>query len=129
MRYSQKIAGSPRSIAQTIAKVYTKSSTLDHNLSPEREVNTVSKKNEGIIISYARGPKTQKPKECILSFPNIESSSEATHIIGRKVAWPIRKHKTRGKIIAFHGKNGLVRARFKKGVPGQALGSPVEIVG
>jgi len=89
----------------------------------------MSKKNEGVIVSYARGPKTQKPKECILHFPNIESGSEKTHLIGRKVAWPIGKHKTRGKIVAFHGRNDLVRARFKKGVPGQALGSLVEIVG
>jgi len=29
----------------------------------------------------------------------------------------------------LHGKNGLVRARFKKGMPGQALGSLVEIIG
>jgi len=34
-----------------------------------------------------------------------------------------------GKIVALHGKNGLVRARFRKGVPGQALGSPIEIIG
>ena len=113
---------------QTFAKVYTKLSTLGHNLSPECEVNAVSKKNEGIIVSYGRGPRNQKPKECILLFPSIESGSEATHLIGRKVAWPIGKHKARGKIVAFHGKNGLVRARFRKGVPGQALGSLVEIV-
>ena len=116
-------------MAQTTAKVYTKSSTLDHNLSPKCEVNTVSKKTEGIIVSYARGPKTQKPKECILHFPSVESGSEAAPLIGQKVAWPIGKHKARGKIVAFHGKNGLVRARFRKGVPGQALGSLVEIVG
>jgi ribosomal protein L35AE/L33A len=29
----------------------------------------------------------------------------------------------------LHGKNGLVRARFRKGMPGQALGSLVEIIG
>jgi len=92
-------------------------------------VNAVSKKSEGIIVSYGRGPRNQRPKECILLFPSIESGSEATHLIGRKVAWPIGKHKARGKIVAFHGKNGLVRARFRKGVPGQALGSLVEIVG
>lgn len=53
----------------------------------------------------------------------------AARLIGRKVAWPAEKHKAIGKIVALHGKNGLVRARFIKGVPGQALGSPVEIIG
>jgi len=31
--------------------------------------------------------------------------------------------------VALHGKNGLVRARFRKDVPGQALGAIVELVG
>jgi large subunit ribosomal protein L35Ae len=114
---------------QTFEKVYTTLSTLGCSLSPECEVNAVSKKSEGVIVSYRRGPRTQKPKECILRFPSIESGSEAAHLIGRKVAWPIEKHKARGKIVAFHGKNGLVRARFRKGVPGHALGSLVEIIG
>ena len=32
-----------------------------------------------------------------------------------------------GKIIGFHGKNGVVRVKFDKGVPGQALGTTVEL--
>jgi large subunit ribosomal protein L35Ae len=84
---------------------------------------------QGVIVSFRRGPKTQKPKEYLLRFPGIESVSEAGRLVGRKVAWPIGKHKCLGKIVALHGKNGLVRARFRKGVPGQALGSPVEIIG
>jgi large subunit ribosomal protein L35Ae len=96
---------------------------------PKCEVNSVSKTFEGVLVSYRRGPKTQKPKECILRFPRIEPVSETAQLIGRKVAWSIGKHKAIGKIVALHGKNGLVRARFRKGVPGQALGSPVKIIG
>jgi len=92
-------------------------------------VNAVSKTSQGVIVSCRRGPKTQKPKEYILRFPGIESVGGAARLIGRKVAWPVRKHEARGKIVALHGKNGLVRARFRKGVPGQALGSPIEIIG
>jgi len=80
-------------------------------------------------MSCRRGPKTQKMNEYVLSFPGIESVNEAAHLIGRKVAWPVGEHKVRGKIVALHGKNGLVRARFRKGIPGQALGSPMEIIG
>jgi large subunit ribosomal protein L35Ae len=92
-------------------------------------VNAMSKTVEGVIVSCRRGPKTQKPKEYILRFPGNESVGVAARLVGRKVAWPIRKHKAIGKIVALHGKNGLVRARFRKGVPGQALGSLVEIIG
>jgi len=82
----------------------------------------------GFIVSYRRGPKTQRPKECLLKFPYIKSFSEASSLIGRKVAWPVGERKCIGKIVAPHGKKGLVRARFRKGVPGEALGSQVEII-
>jgi len=83
----------------------------------------------GVIVSYRRGPKTQKPKECLLKFPNVRSPSEASTLIGRKVAWPPKERKCIGKIVSTHGNKGLVRARFRKGVPGEALGSFVELIG
>jgi len=83
----------------------------------------------GFIVSYRMGPRTQRPKECILGFSNIKSSGEAARLVGRKVAWPAEERKIRGKIVALHGKGGLVRARFRKGIPGQALGTHVEIIG
>lgn len=84
---------------------------------------------EGIIVNYRLGLKTQKPKECIIQFKHIDSASEASRLIGRKIAWKSGEKKIIGKIVALHGKKGLVRARFRKGVPGQALGSLVELVG
>jgi large subunit ribosomal protein L35Ae len=84
---------------------------------------------KGIIVNYRLGPKTQKPKECIIQFKHIDSASEASRLIGRKIAWKSGEKKIIGKIVALHGKKGLVRARFRKGVPGQALGSLVELVG
>ena len=84
---------------------------------------------QGIIVNYRAGPKTQRPKECIIQFTHVKSVSEASRLIGRKVAWKIGKNKIVGKIVALHGKKGLVRAKFKKGVSGQALGTTVELVG
>ena len=84
---------------------------------------------KGVIVSYRMGPKTQKSKECLIRFHGVESVSEVGGLIGGKVAWPIGERKCRGKIVALHGKKGLVRARFRKGLPGKALGSPLEIIG
>lgn len=84
---------------------------------------------KGIIVNYRTGPKSQKPKECIIEFPDIKSPSEAARLIGRKIAWKDGENKIVGKIVSTHGNKGLVRARFRKGVPGQALGSFVEIIG
>jgi large subunit ribosomal protein L35Ae len=90
----------------------------------------MSKNNSGVIIGH-RGitPKTQKPKEYLIQFSDVKSVSEAAQLIGRKVAWSLGERKCIGKIVSLHGKNGLVRARFRKGVPGQALGTLVEIIG
>ena len=83
----------------------------------------------GFIVSYRMGPRTQHSKEGVLKFPNIKSPKEAARLIGRNVAWPVGERRIRGKIVALHGERGLVRVRFRKGVPGQALGTPVEIIG
>ena len=84
---------------------------------------------QGSIVNYRTGPRTQHSRECILSFPTIKSSGEAARLIGRKVGWPVGERKIRGKITALHGKGGLVRATFGKGVPGEALGTHIEIIG
>lgn len=90
---------------------------------------TLTKSLIGIIVGYRKGSRTQNPKECLISFPGIETINEAGRLIGRKVAWPVGELKCRGKIVALHGKKGITRARFRKGVPGQALGSSVEVIG
>jgi len=83
----------------------------------------------GTIVNYRVGPKTQRPRECLVKFPNVDSAEEASRLIGRKVAWPAEERRIIGKIVATHGTRGLVRVRFRKGVPGQALGTYVRIVG
>ena len=84
---------------------------------------------KGVVVSHRRGPKTQIPKEYLIRFQNAESVNEAGQLIGRKVAWPLGEKKCIGKIVGLHGRKGLVKARFRKGLPGTALGSLVEIIG
>lgn len=85
---------------------------------------------QGIIVNYRVGPKTQRSKEYIVQFLHAKNASQASQLIGRKVAWKTSKNKKIiGKIVALHGRKGLVRVRFRKGLPGQALGATVEVVG
>jgi len=88
----------------------------------------VLKTLRGRVVSYRTGPKTQRPKEYIVQFAEVKSAKQAAQLIGRKVAWPIGERKIRGKIVAVHGKNGLVRVRFRRGLPGQT-GTLIEIIG
>ena len=83
----------------------------------------------GTIVNYRVGPKNQRSRECLVKFPNVNSAKDASRLIGRKVAWPAEEKRIIGKIVATHGTKGLVRVRFRSGVPGQALGTHVKIVG
>jgi len=94
------------------------------------EVRKMLSDLEGVIVNYRRGPRTQKSRECLILFSNIRSRREASQLIGRKVAWSDGKNNTIvGTILSPHGNKGLVRVRFRRGLPGQALGKTVRIVG
>lgn len=79
-------------------------------------------------MNYRIGIKTQKSDECLIQFPSVTNRTESGQLVGRKVVFKDAKTKHAGKIVGFHGKNGVVIVRFKKGVPGQAIGSNVELV-
>ena len=83
----------------------------------------------GRIANYRIGIKTQTTRECLIQFTNTATAAKAGQLIGRKVVWKGSTKTIIGKIVGFHGKNGTVRVRFSRGVPGQALGTTVELVG
>lgn len=91
-------------------------------------VNSLSQKTFGRITNYRVGPKSQQTKECLIAFDNVNSVSLAGKLFGKKLLWKNGKNKFTGKIVGIHGKNGVVRAKFATPVPGQALGTIVELV-
>jgi large subunit ribosomal protein L35Ae len=82
----------------------------------------------GKIVNYRTGIRTQMSKYCLIQFAAPGSVSKADQIIGRKVVLKYGKNNFIGKIVGFHGRNGVVKAKFRKGVPGQALGTTVELI-
>lgn len=80
-------------------------------------------------MNYRIGIRTQFSRECLIQFAHVDSVAQAGQLVGQKVVWKGENKKHIGKIVGFHGKNGAVRVKFKKGVPGQALGTTVELVG
>jgi len=82
----------------------------------------------GTILNYRIGIGTQNPKECLIQFAHVNSASLAGQLFNRKVVWKQGNSKLIGKIAGVHGKNGVVRVKFQKGVPGQAIGTTVELV-
>jgi large subunit ribosomal protein L35Ae len=90
-------------------------------------VSILSQKVHGRITNYRTGPKEQTSNECLIEFENVTSVGSASKLIGQKVTWKNGTTKLVGKIRGAHGKNGMVRVRFIRGVPGQAIGSIVEL--
>lgn len=91
-------------------------------------VNKVSQLVEARITNYHKGIRTQMSKEILIQFSNVNSASQAGALVGKKVVWKNGKDKLVGKIVGLHGKNGMLKAKFKKGVPGQAIGHTVELI-
>jgi large subunit ribosomal protein L35Ae len=88
----------------------------------------LSKPIYGIIMNYRTGIATQNPKECLIRFPQINSLSMAGQLFNRNVVWKQGGTKFIGKILGPHGKKGIVKVKFQKPVPGQALGTKVELL-
>jgi len=60
--------------------------------------------------------------------PGIGEKSKAQMLVGKKVSYTTKSGKVlKGVITRPHGGNGLVRARFTKGLPGQAIGKEAVI--
>lgn len=84
---------------------------------------------DAIIKNYRRGKRTVKPNQAILLIEGIKDKKMAHSLVGKKVVWKsVSGKKLKGKIMAEHGSKGAVRARFEKGLPGQAVGQKVEIL-
>ena len=88
----------------------------------------MSKPVYGIILNYRIGIATQNPKECLIKFAHVNSASLAGQLFNRKVVWKAEDIKLIGRIRGPHGKKGVVKVKFQKGVPGQALGTRVELL-
>jgi len=79
---------------------------------------------EGVILSYRLGRRAQHPRECLI---RVLGSAEVGGMIGWKVAWPAEAPTIHGVIVGMHGRKGILRVRFRRGVPGQAMNDRIKI--
>ncbi len=79
------------------------------------------------VIQFRRGRKSYKPRHFILDV-GAKKREEAEKFVGKEVEWKSPAGKIiKGKIASAHGNNGLVRAIFEKGLPGQAITTEAEV--
>lgn len=81
----------------------------------------------GIIKNYRLGENTQKPNQYVIIVEGYDKV-KANKLVGKKVVWTSQSGKEIiGKLTGLHGSKGALRARFDKGLPGQAIGNSVII--
>ena len=83
---------------------------------------------EGLILNFRGGKHTKSDNQMIMEMPGISTREKAASLIGKTVTWKSTAGKAiSGKITAVHGRNGVVRVYFEKGMTGQSICSKVEV--
>lgn len=86
---------------------------------------------KGIVVQFRRGRHRIHEKHYLLDL-GMKTRDEAKKMAGKEVSWKSSGKEQKiisGRISDAHGNNGLVRAIFERGLPGQALTTEVEVKG
>ncbi len=84
---------------------------------------------EAQILGYRTGRHTQNVNQLLLEVNNVTSKNKAQSLLGKKLVWKTPGGKEiKGEVIGLHGNRGIVRAKFERNLPGQAIGSKVQLV-
>ena len=83
---------------------------------------------KALFINYLGGRHTRRNKQILVKIDQVDDENKAAQYIGRKVTWesPSGNILT-GKITGVRGGNGVLKAIFRKGLPGQAIGKELII--
>ena len=81
---------------------------------------------QGTIVSFRRSRHTQNTHHMIIKAG--DKKEHAVKLVGKSVSWKSPAGKEiKGKVAKEHGSKGCIRAIFETGMPGQSIGTKVEI--
>lgn len=82
----------------------------------------------GRVIQFRQGRRTTTPRHMLIEIPSCDNKEKAEKFVGKSVEWksPAKKSIT-GKVAATHGTKGVLRVIFETGLPGQSIGTEVEV--
>lgn len=82
---------------------------------------------KGTIKNYKQGAKNTYTNQVIIIIEGSDKE-KSKKLVGKKAIWKTSSGKEMvGSIADVHGNKGAVRARFEKGLPGQAIGTEILI--
>ena len=68
------------------------------------------------------------PEWCLIQIIGENSVSKVGQLVGRKMVLKFGKNIFTCRIMGLHGKKGVVKVKFRKGIPGNAVGAKVELL-
>lgn len=82
----------------------------------------------GVISNFRQGRHTIYQNQLIIHVDGVEDKAKAEALVGKTVTWtsPAGKKLT-GEVKSAHGSKGAVRVIFETGMPGQSLGTKIEL--
>jgi large subunit ribosomal protein L35Ae len=88
---------------------------------------------DGAILGYKRALRTQDVNLSLIKIKGCDSTKDAQFYLGKRVAFITKDQSGQfrinwGKVCRSHGSNGVVRCRFRRNLPPQAIGGRVRVM-
>ncbi len=82
------------------------------------------------IVNFRTARHHQTYNQVVLKAEGISDKEAASKLVGKKVSFACSGSSAKtiaGEVTAPHGNSGALRARFERGLPGQAIGTSIDI--
>ena len=92
---------------------------------------------KGAFIGFKRSVASQDNGTALLKIKNVTSRDDAKWYLGKRVAYIYRAPTVKdgshyraiwGRVMRPHGNSGVVRAKFLRNLPSQAMGATVRVM-
>lgn len=82
---------------------------------------------QALITQFRRGKTTKQERQMLIKIPGVDKKKAVTYL-KKTVVWKSPAGKEiKGMISRVHGNSGVLSVVFEKGMPGQAIGTQVEV--
>jgi len=81
------------------------------------------------VVDFRKTGRTGQYNQVLVVSRGVDSGQLACRLLGKRAVYTTPSGNTmKGKVTSLHGKNGLFRVRFAKGLPGNAIRKRIEIL-